>query len=228
MIPVNRPYERIRDLSRKDKSGYTDPDEYNRNLRDAQQILMSYYLSLLGKTQHVPESLQPFITRSFEPEDVLEGQYFFRPYDLRYTLEVYVQMTQALGCDTDLSWLVCEPIGADKVGSSELSPIRRATNAAPRYYYEGDSIYLLPENTWSKARIRYVRNPQDAVYAWTEDEANDELVFDPSQSVDLEWLDQDETNLIDILMWMKGLETRDTAIIQWLNAKDNAGYGRVR
>lgn len=215
MIPINRPFERVKDLAKKDASGYTDPDEYNRHIRDAQNILMSYYISILEETQDIPESLSPFITRAVS---IVNGGAATRPSDLRYYLEVYAAVPVTTDCETSLPYKQAAYAGSREVGRRETSAIRQPTISDPTFYYEGNTIRLLPE-TITHAKIRYIRHAVDAVYGYTEDEETDTIVFDSSKSIDLEWLAQDEHNIVDILLFLKGLETRDTALIQWVAGK---------
>lgn len=229
MIPVDRPYERVKDLSRKDKSGYTDPDEYNRNLREAQHILMSFYLDQLDSRQVFPENLNPFIKRIASVP--IANNAITRPTDLRYVLEVYGGHWDGFGgCDTGVkpfvSYYQANYAKSHEVGNRKSSAIRKPSKTNPMWYYEGDTIRLEPEDV-THATIRYVRLPVNAVYGYSVDLVNDRLVFNPATSVNLEWLEQDEHNIVDLLLFMKGLETRDTALIQWVSGKRQL-YGGVR
>lgn len=229
MIPVDRPYERVKDLARKDKSGYTDPDEYNRNLRDAQNILMSFYLDQLDSRQVFPENLNPFIKRAASVP--IANQTLPRPTDLRYVLEVFGGHIETMGdCQTGTSTIVsyyqAHYAKVHEVGNRLTSVIRRPSKKNPMWYYEGDTIRFEPEGI-THATVRYVRNPVDAVYAYSLDLVNDRLVFLPANSVNLEWLPQDEHNIVDLLLFMKGIETRDSALMQWVSGKRQL-YGGVR
>jgi len=211
MIPIDRPYTRVNDLAKKDKSGYTSPDEYNRHIRDAQNILMSFYIDQLERHQKVPENLNPFIKRT----DILEldGPKFPMPTDYRYTLEVYSgywTLTDEGKAAINVSTV--SYVGPDEVGRRRSSKIRKT----PFYYYEGNQLWI--ENG-EVGQLRYIRKAPPAVYGYTEDTENDRIVFDTGSSTDLEWLEQDETNIIDILLFMKGIETKDNSLIQWVAGK---------
>jgi hypothetical protein len=222
MISVDRPYERVKDLSRKDKSGYTDPDEYNRHLRDVQHILMSYYISVLEATQAIPENLNPFIGRAQQP--VIEGV-VTRPADMRYHLEVFAGHAVTEDCKTRIEYHQAHYAGGGEVGKRRASAIRRPGLTNPMFYFEDGTIRVEPEQI-SHVTIRYIKQPADAVYAYTVDNVNDRLVFDGVNSVPLRWLPQDEHNIVDLLLFMKGLETRDTALMQWAQGKRQL-YGGV-
>lgn len=229
MIPVDRPYERVKDLARKDKSGYTDPDEYNRNLRDAQHILMSYYLDQLDSRQVFPENLNPFIKRAASIP-IANGTWQ-RPADLRYVIEVFGGHIEAVGdCQTGTSTIVsyyqAHYAKVHEVGDRMTSPIRKPKKTSPLWFYEGDTIRFEPEGI-THATVRYIKQPVDALYAYNLDMINDRLVFNPANSVNLEWLPQDEHNIIDLLLYMKGIETRDTALMQYAAGKRQL-YGGVR
>lgn len=229
MIPVDRPYERVKDLSRKDKSGYTDPDEYNRNLREAQHILMSFYLDQLDSRQVFPENLNPFIKSAASVQ--IANQTLPRPTDLRYVLEVYGGFPEQVGdCGstghTIISYYQANYAKSHEVGTRKSSPIRKPSKTNPMWYYEGDAIKLEPGDI-SHVTLRYVKQPTEALYAYNLDLVNDRLVFNPANSVNLDWLPQDEHNIVDLLLFMKGIETRDSALMQWVGGKRQL-YGGVR
>ena len=43
MINVQTLFNRVKDLSRKDKAGYMSSEEFNRNLEEAQSLLMDWF-----------------------------------------------------------------------------------------------------------------------------------------------------------------------------------------
>jgi hypothetical protein len=217
MIPVNRPYDQVNTLARKDKSGYTDPVEYNRHLRDAQHILMTYYISMLEAGQPFPENLNPFMTRvtgAYVTNNVIT-----RPSTLRYILEVYAgYATNDENNKTFVQYYQANYAGSGEVGSRKISPIRKGVLTNPFYYLEENTIRFEPDEV-THATVRFIKLPPDATYAYTEDIDNDRLVFDANTSVDLIWLPQDEHNIVDLLLFAKGLETRDSALMQWVQGK---------
>lgn len=215
MIPVDRPYERVKDLARKDKSGYTDPDEYNRNLRDVQHQLMSYYISMLETGQPFPENLNPFLKRA---EASVSTGIVTRPDDMRYVLEVYCGYLETIDCKTTVVYYPAADVKAGELGDVLSSAIRKPSLSKPVFYFEGGTIRVEPKD-FTHAVVRYVKMPPDAIYGYTVDEDNDRIVFSSGTSTNLIWLPQDEHNIVDLLLFMKGLETRDTALIQWVSGK---------
>ena len=51
----------MRDLSSKGKGGYTDSDEFNKNSKRAELLLLQYYCSIFEKTGLVPDAIYPFL-----------------------------------------------------------------------------------------------------------------------------------------------------------------------
>lgn len=211
MIDVQRLYERVKDLSRKDKSGYTDPDEFNRGLQQAEELLMSYYIARTEQTQEVPESLAPFIDYR-EGIPILSRRYIQRPSDMRYVVEVYVGYPEKIGCETKIRYGVADAVTGREVGTRAESLIR----TSPRYFYENRTIAIEPPNIYTLAKLRYVRNPVYGVYGYTTDFENDRILYDANTSKQPEWLIQDENNILDLLLTLKGIETRDSILMQWV------------
>ena len=48
---------------------------------------------------------------------------------------------------------------------------------------------------------------------------NEEENYDAGATVDLEWDAHELPNFVDLMLWHKGLQTRETALMQWVGQK---------
>ena len=85
MINVQTLFNRVKDLSRKDKAGYMSSEEFNRNLEEDQSLLMDWFYSSFEKNEKTLDSLAPFIK---ETTLSISNQFVSFPSDYRYKLEV--------------------------------------------------------------------------------------------------------------------------------------------
>ena len=95
MINVQTVFDRVKDLSRKDKAGYLSSEEFNRNLGEAQSILMDWYFRRFEDNEKTLDSLAPFIK---ETNISISSQFATFPSDYRYKLEMGYNFVLN-GCD---------------------------------------------------------------------------------------------------------------------------------
>ena len=48
---------------------------------------------------------------------------------------------------------------------------------------------------------------------------NQEEDYDPATSIDLQWGEQDQTNLVDLMLFFKGIQVREGELLQWVVQK---------
>lgn len=220
MINVQTLFDRVNtDLARRDKAGYTSNDEYNRALEEAQQMLMEYYHALFERTKSIAESVQPFLKK--ENISISAGS-ASNPADYRHLIKVEYVLLENTGGEPTVEYF---PMNQEKTNENRSSSaIRKPVQGIEDTYafgFESGGIYVLPSTLSGKVRMTYLRAPTTATRAITYDAVNDLEVYDAGSSVQLEWPSQEQTNFVDILLWNKGLETRDSAVIQWVMGKKN-------
>ena len=64
MVSILTVFQRVQDISRKDKSGYMSSAEFTRDVNEVQNILMRYYYRRFELEQLIVDSLMPFIDAS--------------------------------------------------------------------------------------------------------------------------------------------------------------------
>lgn len=219
MISIEWLYKRLEDLSRKDKAGYMSDTEFTRDVNQASNILLEYYHLQYEKGQNTLDALQPFITEKRLP--IVNGYVDF-PSDYRHRLELgYIYVTNTNKCEDNPP--TQDPYPMDYLNSNEemhneRSPIRKSSIEKKRFYhlFVNNKIKVLPSSLTGFVNLKYIRRPIDALYSVKFDTINRQQNFDAATSVDLEWSEQESHNIVDLLLFFKGLEVRETALINWV------------
>ena len=223
MINVQYIFEAVNDLTRKNNAGYTSSEEFNRHLNQSQDILMRYYYKLFEEGQIIVDSLMPFLKQS----NLIIGtnaQVAF-PDDYRYRLEVgYLEINNPDCGQTQptITPTPCHYLAANEVMETLSSPIRKPdkNKGIYKHTFVNNVIQLYPLDLSGYIHFKYIRKPVQAKYATTIDTVNRIEVYDPINSIDLEWLEQDRDNIVDILLFMKGISLRESALINWVQQKN--------
>lgn len=230
MIPIQTLFERVRDLSRKDKAGYMSSDEFNRDLLEAQTLLMDWYYKMFEKHQKGLDSLSPFIKELLLP---INNQFVTFPIDYRYKLEmgyVYSKNVKNENCEVqnpELDYKNMQHLKANEVLSTTSSAIRKpkidvSTGSGKfAYTYVNNQIKVFPKELIGYVYLKYITDPPVATYATTVNTTTSEEDYDAINSVDLIWNEQDLPNLTNLMLLFKGIEVRETALIQWVNQQHN-------
>jgi len=218
MISVNNLYLRVNnDLARKSKGGYSANDEFNRDMVDAQELIYSYYYGLFEVNGRTMDSLSNFVQ---ETEFNVNGSFPY-PDDYRHKIDAkYVSYASASECGSPVSEIetVIKYINADEEYDLMSSAIRRPSLEKKRLYYTqyGNAFRLLPKSMDNKVRFKYLRQPRQPNRAVTLDLVNDEEVYDEPNSTQLEWPQQEFNNFVSVMLYFKGIQVRETALINWV------------
>lgn len=219
MINVDTLYSRIKDLARKDKSGYLTNDEFNRNLVNAQTAIYEYYFSIFEQTQVVPDRMAPFVVQgSFAlPASGLVAL----PSLFKHTLRVnFIKVTNVAGGAPVTSKIEALPIEATEIDLTLSSPVRGPSVANRNIYYRvaGTNLQVFNGGIHGGVEFEYLRQPETPERAVTLDTDNDEESYDSANSTQLEWDSHVEPHFVDVLLYYYGLPTRQSEIIQWLSS----------
>ena len=150
MINVDTLYSRIKDLARKDKGGYLDPEEYNRNLVDSQNLLFEWYAKNLEQGQDVPSNMRIFIERI--NLQVTSDGLATLPDDFRYVIRVnWRRVTNVPGSEPIVNKLPALPVARSEVNVLLQNKVRQPSIAKSRIFYspEGDRLHVWPEEAGS-------------------------------------------------------------------------------
>lgn len=229
MINVRTLFERIRDLSRKDKAGYMSADEFNRDLSEAQTLLMDYYYQLFEKSQKGLDCLAPFMKEVFVP---IVGQFADFPADYRHKLELGYAYTANVHLDN------CTPgtptvdvkdmqhLKAGEVLKTTSSPIRKpkinVNDGSGKLAYEfvNNKIKVYPKELNGYLQLKYLTDPPTAFYATVVNTTTQEEDYNPTASINLVWNEQEQPDLVKLMLYFKGIEVRESALIQWVNQSE--------
>lgn len=220
MISMDRLFLRVNnDLSKLNKSGYTSNDEFNRDVNQAQSVIMNYYHQLYEQTKHISDAVLPFKKEAAIAATNGRGDL---PSDCRHVLTVHTVYTKS-GCGTEVAIQKVVPMTRIKSGQGGI--IRSGG------IYEADlslgiawhdllpgTLILYPESVKS-ATVTYLKNPVDGQRAVTP--SGDTDVYDAANTTDLEWPDQEVGNFVNLLLYYKGISVKETALISFAQGQAN-------
>lgn len=219
MINVNNLYIRVKDLSQKNRAGYFSVDEYNRHLQDALNLLFEYYAEDFEKTGKIIDNLQPFIKKT---DLAITDYYCSFPTDYRHFLALSyrnVVNTENCGENPTVDVIGMDYRATDEWGDANDSPIRKPSIAkrVVAYRFINGSVETSQER--GVVQMTYLSKPTGATMGYTVNSSTLEEVYNSSTSVQIPFLEQDETNLTDIILFFLGIQIKENALIQWVSAK---------
>lgn len=219
MINVNTLYIRVKDLSQKNRAGYFSVDEYNRHLQDALNLLFEYYAEDFEKTSKIVDNLQPFIKKA---DQAITNYYCDFPSDYRHFLSLaYRNVTNAADCGENptVDVISMDYRATDEWDDANDSPIRKPNILKRKVAYRFINGQIETSQERGTVQITYLSKPTGATMGYTVNSTTLEEVYNPSTSVQIPFLEQDETNLTDIILFLLGIQIRETALIQWVSTK---------
>ena len=220
MINVDTLYIRIKDLARKDKGGYLDPDEFNRHLAQAQMVIYEYYFTEYESTQVVPDQMRPFVVLG---NIALSASGLAAlPADYKHHLRCnFLKIANTPGGQPVTTKIEAIPIEATEINLTISSPVRGPSVTKRNIYYRvaGEYVYVYNGGVPGGIEFEYLRTPDTPYRATTLDTANDEYNYSAGNSTQLEWDEYMEETFTEMLMYYYGLPTRQSEIIEWLAAK---------
>lgn len=222
-INVDTLFTRVNeDLARKDKAGYNDSTEFNRSLTAAEILYQNFCIEKYQASREISESLRPFMVSFNQP---ISNGYVTLPSDYRYSTDSRVKLVvNNPGGQPTTSEYPCEEIKNSQIGFMQRSVVRGAGADNEIFYFQlfPTKKKIFPFPTRGNFLMTYIRVPTYGVRAVTVDTANDQENYDANNSVQMEWNQQDQIHFEDILLYYKGIQIRDSEILQWIAAKDQS------
>lgn len=215
-------YDRVTQLSRKDKSGYMSSDEFNSNLEQAQNMLMAFYYYRFEQEQEIVDNLNPFVV---EVTLAIANSYVQLPLNYRHRLQLAYLKIENENCPPlpvpKHERIIMHYCSANEQALLESSAIRRPSlaNKSLHHTFVNNKIRVLPRDLLGYVELKYLRNYNSAIYATTLDIVNDQENYDPINSVDLEWEVQDVDNIVDIMLLFQGISSREDALFQFVQQR---------
>lgn len=217
MIPIDGLYKSVTNyLVLKGKGGYGTNAQFNDDVRRAQSLLQNYYIKVYSETNIIEESLSPFIVET--KINIIDSK-TEKPSDFKHKIaasyEYYVNNSDF--ADTLTYAFPIAELRADEWASTLNSVIRGANIDKKRGYYGiMDNAFRVSFPNGS-LKLTYIKTPPTAIRNITLDSATDNENYNSVGSIDLVWnAADDENNLIDILLWFKGLQIRETEVLSWV------------
>ena len=222
MINVNDVKVEAESLSRAAAEFYSSSDDFNSDSRRAESLLMDYYIQRSDGFLH--PALSPF---RLQFDATINANLFTLPSDCRFLETVSaVKLTQnpstgAYSSDETAAVFLPRPAVAASLGSSIRGGSARKNRYS--YYLQGGNQYgFIPRGSVPLARLRYVRYPVFAVWGATDDPTNQVQNYDPDISTNYEWNESDRRNLVDILLYLRGLRCEQPELWAWLANQSQA------
>lgn len=215
MISVDSLYQKVSQISRKGSTGYLSNDIFNRALSMAQENLFLFYMERYENSITAHDALLPFLKSPVLP--IVSG-FVAYPSDYRYRIAVHAGYV-AGGSTT---YHNCPYLEEKEEAESVNSTVRRPDATKRRFYHAltASGIKIYPENHVGVIRLKYLSAPPVAARAVTIDVNNVVENYNPTGTIDLIWGAQDETNLVDIMLALFGIQQKQSELIEWVRAKN--------
>lgn len=213
MVSVESVYKNVLALSRKGSTGYSSSDDFNEQQRLVQDTLFAWYFDSYERNQVVPDALRPFLK---EPTLACSGGNVALPSDYRHRIECQFVFIAASGNTVH----PCPYLPGNEEAATLDSYIRKPSADKRRFYHKllSTGIKVLPGINGA-LKLKYLCTPPDANRAFTVDTVNYVENPNPGASIDFQWPSQEEGNLVDIFLYLKGISTRQSELLTWVAQK---------
>lgn len=220
-VLVEDVFKQVTALSRKGSTGYHSSNDFNDQCRLVQSLLYDYYFSMYENSQRIPDSLRPFLKT---PVLNVVNSILSYPADYRHRIEVAIWIVTKGAAD----YCACPHVHGMEEAYASASFIRSGSIAKKRFYHCLYSTYIkiIPEAFNGVARLKYLSAPIAAFRNFTIDTANDVENYNPIGSVNFQWESMDETNLVDLFLHLKGIQTRQSELLSWVSQKNQLSAGK--
>lgn len=239
MVNVNTVYSTVLLILNKEQRGYMTPQEFNSVADQVQLQIFEQYFEDLNQQLRVPQADVDYADRQMNIDEKLS--IFKNSATLSYTSNYFTipqTITNSLGQVVEFYRLglvtYTNPFGEVKelervnrtdFYNSQSSPFLTATDDFPVYLYEGEKLYVSPNNinTSNVISIDFVRKPISPLWGFTvgsrgqyvyDSEQYDSSANPPSGSIQFELHQSEQTSLILRILAYAGVIVKDPQIIQ--------------
>lgn len=217
---INETYLFVQELINKNQNGYLGPDEFNRLINQASYARFN---ELYGKpeqyaganfpiakiayarTQEISEKLSPFIVSDTV---AVSSGIAAVPDDLVHAV--------ALRSGTN----TVKRVEFDRLASYLNSSIDNPTADFP-IYVQIENTYKIYPSTINSVNLDYLKLPGEAVWAYTM--SGNRPVYDPTNSIDLEWSTDEINNIVMKVLSMFGISVKDQQLVNYAEAQKAQG-----
>lgn len=195
-------------LTNRGLTAYANYQETVEQVNLAQVSLMNAYRKLFEMSGNVTDAINPFkVTDTV----ALANGLLVPRQDWLFTVGVSFHDVYNDGCnvvhkDTEVPEMIME-----QVVPSGMSSIRKPTISSPKRYFT-DGVWAFQGRTVGTVKHLYVRRPVEAqIVATVNPDTLEEI---PVSQVNLEWNNEELTQLMGICLYWRGVATQDEFIIQ--------------
>ena len=239
MVNVNTVYQTVLLILNKEQRGYMTPQEFNSVAAQVQLQIFEQYFEDLNQQLRVPQADVDYADRQMNIDEKLSifktsatlsyiSNYYSIPQTITDSLGQVVEFYRlGLVTYTNPFGKVCEVERVNRTDfyNAQSSPFLSATDEFPVYLYEGEKLYVTPNNinTSNVISIDFVRKPVNPLWGFTvgnrgqyvyNSEQYDPTANPPAGSIDFELHQSEQTNLILRVLAYAGVIIKDPQIIQ--------------
>jgi hypothetical protein len=137
-----------------------------------------------------------------------------------YSAIVYKKITNVDGSVPKISFRKVIPVTDQEFDGYQNSRVKQATSRYPICNFQNGYIRFLPKNL-QYVDFVYLKIPATPYYAYTVDNTTDEYIYDEANSIQLEWREDEQLDIANILLQYVGINLSDTLLYQYAQAKTN-------
>jgi hypothetical protein len=215
---INEIYKLVSYMVDKYQGSYLAPDDFNMAINAAQKQYLNF---LTGETAEYNQGTRR-PSGGFSNDVTTGGSLstFLKEGTLAITTQLagqpadFYKISAMRTIDDDYA---IKRVGADKVYAYINNPIDNPTATDPVYTEIGNNFKFWPSSLAS-AKIIYFKKPVDVKWAYTGD-----LVYDPTNSVQLEWPENDHMDIVYRTLGIVGINLKDGDLIRVSQTVKNDG-----
>lgn len=228
-VDIQKVFLTSQDLSLKNQGGYYSNDEFNRGAQLANEWLFSFWAARYAESSEMPEAMRVFIKQQVLPPPISTGALAGAvplPADYRFMLEVGLRETVNSSCGEEpkIRDTPCRFRLDHQNLASRRSTLRSGNLALGRAYYSfvGTNIVVDPVQGFHSVIVQYFRTPAAPVRQVTLDSVNKIETYNPTGTIHFEWPEIEFDNLVDLILFQKSIQIRDSDLMTWVMARKQA------
>lgn len=202
MIDHVRLFNSVMQAARLGSSGYSDEDEWNRNLSAVQTDLFNIMAPLYSKNFQVQDMLSPFVSDDVSV-DLISGK-LVKNSDYGQLISISVNDYPAY------------PINHNEEAIIKTSPIRKPSISNNQYYFtfKGNDIHILPKEV-ATAVYTYLKTPSVVEIKFDVISTDNSDYIEVSSLSDLEWPEKAFNFLYYLMLEKYGVDQRESLAMEY-------------
>lgn len=202
--------------------GYFTPDELDAIVDRGQMALYTDYQPKYATSQRVKDAMAPFRSAwTFTPANTISG-YIPIPSNLGYLNLLDLQITYTISGIT--RYVPVTMVNEDERANRLNSQIDPVTVTSPiGEIYEPGLIRIYPQGSGYDGTVTFFRRPVAPYFAYTKISER-VIVYDPVNSVQLEWRETEQDSVLLKALASLGINLSDTEVSQFAEAKNQGNF----